>query len=858
VSDAPPPGSRTLHALSAPARHPWPTLIVACLLALVCLFRLTRMHADPALEKMANQNDASAIALGRVLGHFSAVEDLLILVTLPPDAQQPDPAKLTSFAQNLDRALQSDVKTKALCNPINYQTDPETRQFFEKVLVPSALYYLDDKTLAAARERLTRDEMRKQIAQNEALLAAPGPAADALAKAFLKDPLRLHDFFLERLMSQRPFKTFRGSDAYLSQDGRSLLIRVPGKKPPNDLEFANAITGEVERVANSVNSDQLQVELSGAYAIAARSQQSIRSDMIENVTGSVIFLQILFMLVYRRPIRWFLLSIVTVVLGTLIGFGAFSLISMELTPLTAVIGGVLAGMGIDYSVQYRSHYYALRARGLDAVSAAELTLHELGRALLASWATSIIGFIAICFSAVPALRDFAILGAFGLTGTFLSALFVLPAILGLLERSSGSFKAGNVLPRIPVVPVLNFIASRRRLLFSLMLFLSLAAVIITIGSGGELLPLESNMNAMHPQPNPSIEAQHKIAERMGSSPDSLIVHLRAGSPESLLILAHDVDSRLKSVANRAAGVSSVLGIASLLPDPRVAAHRGQSVSTDEANRILSDFRAAIADSMFDPKAFEPYEGFLKELFREKPAPTLDTLRKYPSLARNFLPGSPAICEAISIVFADHSLDQRAERARTINSIRSVLADVPGATLTGISVLSHDTELTIRHDLPKLLLIAAVVTILYLASHFRSLRDTLLSLIPAVFSMLMLLAVSRLADIRLNMVNLLALPLLVGIDVDYGIYIVTMTREAISHRDTRDRLIGRLASSAHAIVMCAATTIVGFGSLAFTSVPAIRSLGVVTGVGVFSALVATLFLLLPLLIKLSPDVEPRES
>jgi predicted RND superfamily exporter protein len=858
VSDAPPPASRLAHALSFPARHPWPTIVVAFLLAIVCALRLTHLHADPALEKMANQNDPSAKALARVLNHFSAVEDLLILVTLPENEQHPDPAKLTAYAKKLEQAIRADPKANGLCNGIVYRTDEQTRQFFETVLVPSALYYLDDATLAAARARLSREEMRKQIAQNEAMLSAPGPAADALAKAFLKDPLRLHDFFLDRLMSTRPFKTFRASDAFISEDGRSLLIRVPGKKPPSDLDFSNDITREVERVATSVNADHLQLDFSGAYAIAAKSQQSIRSDMIQNVTGSVIFLQILFMLVYRRPIRWFLISLMTVALGTLIGFGAFSLISTQLTPLTAVIGGVLAGMGIDYSVQYRSHYYAARARGINSIAAAQLTMQELGLALLASWATSIIGFVAICFSSVPALRDFAILGSFGLTGTFVSALFVLPAVLVLLERSSNDFKSHNVVPRIPIAPLLEFITRRRTTIFWSAIGFSTIAIIIVALPGRELLPLESNLNAMHPQPNAPIEAQRKIAQRMGSSPDSLIIHLRADSDADLVSLAHDVESRLKSDANRPAGVSSVLGISSLLPDPRLVERRKLAVSPEEANRILADFHSAIADSMFDPKAFEPYEGFLKELFREKPAPTIATLREYPSLARNFLPISPDIHEAISIVFVDHSLDERADRARTIDSIRAVLSDRPGATLTGISVLGHDTEQTIHHDLPKLLLIAAMVTVVYLGIHFRSVRDTLLSLIPSVFSMMCVLAVSRIADIRLNMVNLLALPLLVGIDVDYGIYIVTMTREAISHGESGAKFLRRLGSSAHAIVMCAATTIVGFGSLAFTSVPAIRSLGIVTGVGVFSALVATLFLLLPLLIKLSPKLEEREA
>ena len=174
------------------------------------------------------------------------------------------------------------------------------------------------------------------------------------------------------------------------------------------------------------------------------------------------------------------------------------------------------------------------------------------------------------------------------------------------------------------------------------------------------------------------------------------------------------------------------------------------------------------------------------------------------------------------------------------------------------MLGQDTEQAIRRELPKLLLIASIATIIYFAIHFRSLRDTVLALVPAVFSMVCVLAVSRVVDIRLNMINLLAVPLLVGIDVDYGIYVVTMMREAISHHDTRQKFIQRLSSSAQAIVMCAATTILGFGSLALTSVPAIRSLGIVTGVGVFSALFATLFLLLPLLIRLSPELEAREA
>jgi hypothetical protein len=96
-----------------------------------------------------------------------------------------------------------------------------------------------------------------------------------------------------------------------------------------------------------------------------------------------------------------------------------------------------------------------------------------------------------------------------------------------------------------------------------------------------------------------------------------------------------------------------------------------------------------------------------------------------------------------------------------------------------------------------------------------------------------------------MVNLVAVPILIGIDVDYGIFLVSVAGQR-SRDESLPGLIDRVAPSCHAIVMCAATTVLGFGSLAFTSVPAIRSLGFAVGVGVIACIAATFLLLVPIL------------
>src|SRR5207249_4300295 len=118
--------------------------------------------------------------------------------------------------------------------------------------------------------------------------------------------------------------------------------------------------------------------------------------------------------------------------------------------------------------------------------------------------------------------------------------------------------------------------------------------------------------------------------------------------------------------------------------------------------------------------------------------------------------------------------------------------------------------------------------------------------PTVFGIICLLAFMRLAGQKLNMINLIAFPLLIGIDVDYGIFLVSAARRRDLKGVTIVQLIDRLSPAASAVLLCAAATTLGFGSLAFTSVPAVRSLGLAVAVGVMSCLAATLLLVVPML------------
>jgi predicted RND superfamily exporter protein len=266
-----------------------------------------------------------------------------------------------------------------------------------------------------------------------------------------------------------------------------------------------------------------------------------------------------------------------------------------------------------------------------------------------------------------------------------------------------------------------------------------------------------------------------------------------------------------------------------------------------ADRVIADFHATIADSMFEPAAYEPYTQFLRTLLTASHAPTIDDLLRYPTLAETILPANTSTpAEAITLVFVRGQSESREARDAVVNSVRAALADVPGATLTGLSVLNHDIELSVRRDLPRLVIAAVAAATLYLALHFRNLADCILAMLPTLFGLACLLAFMRLTGQRLNMANLVAFPLLIGIDVDYGIFLVSAARWRELKKLSRDELLDRLTPAATAVVLCAAATATGFGSLAFTSIPAVQSLGIAVAVGVIACLAATLLLVVPIL------------
>jgi uncharacterized protein len=836
----------------------WIVLAIALVATMVSVLLLARSRPETSIVGLLDPSDPSVIALGKVLDHFPVVEELMLLASVPEDFTGEARGELLKFAAAFEARARSDAEANATITAIRYRASPDVRKFVAEVVAPHGLDYLDDDGYAQLLAKLSRPAMDQQFAQNRSMLSVPGPGAGEIAKAFIRDPLRLRDLLTAQLGKRIASGPSMAGDAFFSPDGRSLLLRISGAKPPSDLDFCRHMTKVTTRIAGQANVSSLTIDVAGAYAIAAHSVDAIRHDSIVGTNVTVIAIAAVFALLYRRPVRQFAFAFVPMAIGLILGFGAYALFHPTFTPLAAVVGGALGGVGINYGVFFLAHYDRTRdAAGATTESAARATLLSLRWPLFAAWATSIVGFLAIAFSPVRVLRDFAILGTLALLGAYVAAVTVLPAALALMDRRRKTTTAPARLRAL--APIGRFIARHPKAILAGSIGIWLALIAGFVVGNASLLP-DANLLSLHPQPNPPLDAQRRIASRMGISPGSAQLYLTGDSPEALLRTAHEVDRRLTDPQLKTAGFTGSFGIASLLPDPATSARRRSAIDPALADRAAKYLLDAAAAAGFQTKPFEASANFLRTLLAPTaPAPSLHTLQErsasdgrqiYADVAQLLL-SHDAISgteprDALVMVFFDNPLDRRAPRDAAMHTLHAALDGMPGVVITGMSAINDHVEASIYRDLPKLVAFAIACIALTLWLHFRSLGLALLAVLPTIVSITVVLTFMRAASLPLDIVNMVMVPLLLGIDVDYSILTISAYRAARSRQD----LVRAFPTTAAAVATCVATTLVGFGSLVTTSVPAVRSLGMLIIVGVLSCLTASMTVLWPILFLMS--------
>jgi uncharacterized protein len=176
---------------------------------------------------------------------------------------------------------------------------------------------------------------------------------------------------------------------------------------------------------------------------------------------------------------------------------------------------------------------------------------------------------------------------------------------------------------------------------------------------------------------------------------------------------------------------------------------------------------------------------------------------------------------------------------------------PAARTTGVDLVSAQLSGAVKDSFAGAFLVGGLLVLVFLLFHFIDAPSGVFySLFPVVAGSVCMLGTMALTGMRLNFMNAMVLVTILGMGSDFGLYIrFRVDAASLEERETQYCQIGR------SVFLSAMTTIVGFGSLAFTDYGAMSSIGWATNLGVgFTTLFA--MVTLPSVIALSRRRNPR--
>ena len=147
------------------------------------------------------------------------------------------------------------------------------------------------------------------------------------------------------------------------------------------------------------------------------------------------------------------------------------------------------------------------------------------------------------------------------------------------------------------------------------------------------------------------------------------------------------------------------------------------------------------------------------------------------------------------------------------------------------------------DLIKSSAAAFVLVLLVLGVITRSVAGTMICSTALIISFLASLALIGLLRLKLNCINIIAFPVILGLGIDYIVHIYYR----LVHEEHLD-VVSTVASTGKAVLLTTLTTLVAFGAISFSAHKGLSGMGVFAIIGLWVAFMSSLFLV-PVMVKL---------
>lgn len=596
------------------------------------------------------------------------------------------------------------------------------------------------------------------------------------------------------MLSPNGDTTAMANDEFTSADGtlRLLFIQPPAEALADYRTVNTWLTNLRQDIRETwQKSDEalakVQIGFTGDPAFQAEIATGMESDMRQSISAVTFIVGFLFWLLHRRivPLFWLLLAILCANLLTL---GAAGAIYGSLNVMSMGFAAILTGLIEDFGViglhaaseHPRESYRQILRRVLPGVAWSAATIAAI--------------FATLGLSQLPGVAQLGLLAALGvLIGAAVMLLGFLP--LGMKPYVFHASAGETPAPRLGLTLQKTF-----TWLLAALLLAATAAIIIK-----GLPHADFGSSVLRPKHSEAFDTSEQIEAKMIASDQTV----------PLLIHAANTDQLRQTLAEAS---KLLIGIPHTLPTALIPDSNHQHANTPALQQLATNEKAlqtALDTAGFTDTAFSLTQKVLPK-WRDEPPSSL-----IPQLS-SLLSGTTAL-GSFSPPKGIH------------DPLLAKLEAIPGVHPAGWNYLRVSLEPLLEREITRVCLPTAGIALVLFVLVFHGKRERLHAAGVLIATAIILLGAMSLLDLSWNLMSIAAVPLCLGLGLDFTIHMMHTLRE-------KSATAAHAASLGRSLAYCGLSTGLAFGSLALGSNRGLISLGLTTMIGVITVLLTSSFAL----------------
>ncbi len=736
------------------------------------------------------------------LRQIEVADKVLVTFSMRDASAAPDAliAAADQYAAGLDPALAVPMQT-------GFRTGEIAQDFVR--LARQMPDYTDEADFArlesdtsAAGIRRSLEALRRKIQQPEGMFAA---------SAARSDPLDWNGHTVGKIMSAVASFGYRAvpvNHHLMDQERQHLLLILQTSVQMTDTPGVRRLLAHLDARAADLP-PTVEARLVCGHLHTAGNEAVIRRDITLTASAITLIFVALFFGVYRD---WragfvvlvpFVASVPALALAAC-AFGSFSYIVVG-------FGSVIAGIAVDYGI----HTY-VTARGEHS----ERNLSLIRKPVMLSALTTLCVFAAFGLSSIPAYRQLGLFASLAILISLAYALWALPLFVKKAVQSPARVAR---------------VAYSRAGAWSV---LAAAGVVFTAGLCLVVaLKMDADVSKLDGTPRATLDEERRALSIWGGGESlAAILSVEAADEEAALRLNDRVYAGLLAADVGAAEISSLSPICPSDETRQARRHAWSAYWTDERVQAFQrDLQQQAAELDFSEQAFATFW----ELFagwREASVGRAEPIGFITPLRDRFVHVQSGVTRVITFI-PDEPL--------CLAAAQDLRQAIPSLRVISRNAFSQTLSSGIAREVTRISLLAALMILLVTAAMIRRAGMVALAAVPAIFGMVWGGAAMALFGLPLNISNLIAGIIVLGLCIDYGICMV------YAHQRGMRREVFR------AVTLSAVTTVLGAGVLLLARHPAFFSIGVTLVSGVSAGYLCA-WLVLPALQTVWPRLNPAAT